>query len=244
MVQFCKNVDGIDISGNHSLAMQVNKTLMESAKPGDCIFVAFDNVGESVRTDPKTGKKYSFDAGDFIKNTQIKCKNANVGFIHTTYYCFEEILLSYLGLLELCEVDGKGRDIIKTKGLYDAVKYVRECIYNGEEYYTRKNEHVKYVIGLKADANRNKEHFADALLYQATRNLSHGKFMVSKEKNGFGKCWIADCDQIKMGSKEFNCSNCQYRMKGHCSLDKALDIDQNSLLSLYRINLRYLRDNL
>lgn len=235
IVEFCKNVNGVDITGNHGLERQVNKVLTETAKVGDCIFVALDNIGQHTRIDPKTGTKHGFDSGDFIANTAIKCQNAQVGFLYTAYYCFEELFLSYLGLEELCQIDSRDNK------LSEVITYVKDCIDNGKEYYSRKNKHVQYVISIRQDADKNKEHFADALLYQATRNIKHGEFRISKEVNGLGKCWICGCQQpLNIKNATFNCEHCCYRVKKQSTLEKLLDIDKNSLLRFYPLNLQYL----
>jgi len=146
--------------------------------------------------------------------------------------------LSYLGLTELIKKDGKDIKLEK------AVEYVKDCIDNGKEYFDRNNKYVKYIIGLRKSEDKNKEHFADALLYNATKNIKHGLFTISKEEGGLGRCWLNGCKEVAGTRKiEFQCKNCKYKMKNNNSIEKILDIDKNSLFKLYEYSIRYLVEN-
>lgn len=200
--------------------------------PGDSLFVAFDNIGISTRINSKTGVKVGFDSGDFIRNTTQKCRLCNVNFYCTTYYCFEELYLSYTELLNLCIRDCKIADLCK------ALSYVQNHIKAGTEYFDRNNQNVQYIANLRADALYNKEHFADALLYQVTYNIKHGKFTISKErkKNCFLKCRIDSCDNLRVTDKvlsnsTFMCDHCKFNMANNTDIDKLLDLEKKSLLN-------------
>ena len=150
------------VSGNNALDGLVDKALLK-AKTNDSLFVALDAVGTCTRINQKTGKKVTFDYGDFVNNTTQKCKSANVNLYLSSYYCFEEIYLSYIELEHLVAIDSK------LPNLAPIIKYVRECIDKNQEYYDRNRQEIQDVIKIKPDAATNKEHFADALLMQSIK---------------------------------------------------------------------------
>lgn len=220
----------VPVCGNCALDGLVDKAL-QKAKQGDALFVAFDSIGTSIRINTKTGKKEKFDSGDFINNTSQKCKMMGVDFYVTSYYCFEEIYLSYIEVENIVATDSNKPQ------LAGVLKYVRECINNHSEYYDRNRPEVQSVIQLRRDAQKNKEHFADALLYQATYAIKTGRFTISKEASKPLMCWIRDCQELsKVGKQnrkyptQYDCDNCVFKMKGCNTIDKLIDLNNNSLI--------------
>ena len=205
---------------------------LSQANKGDCLFVAFDNIGTSSRVNKKTNKKIYFDAGDFWITTNQKGINLGVEFYFTSYYCFEELYLSYLEVYNLYKEDGKDTTLLET------LDYVRNHILNGTEYYDRNNDNVQTVINIKPDANKNKEHFADALLMHVTRKIRNGKFEIRKKgSSGIIKCWTMDCDYLHNHVKDLKqdgyiCNNCKYKMKNKSTVEKLKYFDETSLNSI------------
>lgn len=219
----------VSITGNMALDDLVNKALMK-AKKDDSLFVAFDAIGTSSHINKKTGKKEYFDSGDFINNTHQKCSIKGVNFYVTSYYCFEEIYLSYIELENLVDVDSNMQQLV------GVLKYVRNCINNNTEYYDRKRQEVQCVISIKPDAQKNKEHFADALLFQATYAIKTGRFTISKKEEKPLLCWLLDCTHLqgvknKKYPSKYDCDNCKFKMKNCNTLEKLIDLDNNSLTS-------------
>lgn len=226
---FDKNSKSDDVTGNTSLDAQVNNVLKQ-IEVNDGIFIAFDNIGSSKRVNRITGEKAGFDSGDFIIRTLEKCNLFKVNLYFTLYYCFEELYLSYGGLEELYKEDGRDRNLLNVLG------YVKKHIKDGTEYFDINNKYVKYIIDIRKDAGKNKEHFADALLYHATDKIKHGLFRISKEskKDCVLKCWTGTCDELRKNTKElsekgFFCKNCKFRMKDAGSVNKLLDLNDDSL---------------
>lgn len=74
------------------------------------------------------------------------------------------------------------------------------------------------------------------MLYHATDKIKHGLFRISKEskKDCILKCWTETCDELRKNTKElsekgFLCKNCKFRMKDSGSVDKMLDLNDDSL---------------
>lgn len=228
MVQFIQDKNGKPISGNMALNRLVDKALLK-AKAGDSIFIAFDNIGSSKRVNTKTAKDYGFDSGDFINITLQKCSISKVNLYISSYYCFEEIYLSYEGLYELCKIDGKDQQ------LTSVVKFVKDSILNGTEYYDRNNKNIQYVISKRQDAAHNKEHFADALLFQSTYGIKNGYFVISKStnKNCILKCWTETCSVLRnknLKNIQHFCSNCKFCMRDKSDIEKLIDLNNRSLI--------------
>lgn len=229
LVPFNKNSKGEDITGNTSLDMQVDE-LLKHINANDILFIAFDNIGSSKRVSRSTGRKTGFDAGDFVIRTVEKCYLFGVKVYFTPYYCFEELYLSYGGLEKLYKEDGRDGNLL------NVLSYVKNHIKNGTEYFDRNNTYIQYVINIRKDAGKNKEHFTDALLYHATDEIKHGFFRISKEskKDCILKCWTSTCDEIRKNTKElsengFFCKGCKFKMKDSHSVDKLFDLNDDSL---------------
>ena len=224
--------------GNSSLESRVNHALT-IARPGDSLFIAFDNIGSPLAPDGNA----VFDSGDFILNTAEKCRQKQVKLYITNYYCFEEVYISYEELEDLCLKDGDAK-------LADAVRYVREQIGKGTDYFDKSNPHVTYIMSIVKDAGTNKEHFAGALLYQATRSIQHGYFAIRKQQDGFGICWIIACEEIRNRKRSQKsrstlthfCNHCAYTAKDAETKHKLLDIEKRSVLKYANLNFEELQN--
>lgn len=104
-------------------------------------------------------------------------------------------------------------------------------------------------MSIAKDAGTNKEHFADALLYQATRSIEHGYFAIGKEQDGFGRCWITACEEIRHRKQSqrarsaltYFCNHCAYTAKNADTKQKLLDIENLSVLKHANLNFEQLR---
>jgi hypothetical protein len=227
-MDFLISESGEYITGNDSLYDQVSNVL-SIATVNDTLIILFDNVGASkpeFENSDNTGS--GFDTFRFFKFVRSTCKNNLKDVYTTTYYCFEELLLSYKGLAELYNIDGK------TSNLIDVLNYVRNSILNNQEYYYRDNRLISEVISKYKRAGVNREHFCDALLSQITRDIKHGLFRTEKtHKNGLGICLVESCEICRKSKKmkgDYTCNNCKYSMKDSTAEEKLMDISNNSLV--------------
>lgn len=224
-IEIKTNLYGAEVYGNRSLESKVDNALNKT-KAGDVLFVAFDNIGT-----PLVSGGDAFDSGDFILNTDSKCRGKKVEFLFTKYFCFEEVYITYEELEEMCRKEGD----IK---LADVIRYVKTHIVNGTDYFNKRDEHVNDLISMVNDAGVNKEHFSDALLYQATKSLKHGIFKISKKRGEFGDCWINDCavfrdkkQNTRLGKNlEYFCRHCVYCLRDSSTKQKLTDLDRRSIL--------------
>lgn len=231
------DAQGKKVYGNSSLESRVNHALART-RPGDSLFIAFDNIGSPLAPDGYA----AFDSGDFILNTEEKCRQKQVRLYITNYYCFEEVFISYEELESICLKDGDAK-------LAATVGYVREQINRGSDYFDKNNPHIAYIMSIAKDAGTNKEHFADALLYQATRSIEHGYFAIGKEQDGFGRCWITACEEIRHRKQSqrarsaltYFCNHCAYTAKNADTKQKLLDIENRSVLKHANLNFEQLR---
>lgn len=236
------NGDIVPMTGNGALDNLVDKALLK-AKKDDSLFVAFDSICTSTQINKEKGKKEYFDSGDFVNNTSQKCKSIGVHFYVTSYYCFEEIYLSYI------ELENMVANSSKSPQLAGVIKYVRDCINNNIEYYDRNRPEVKDVINITQDAQKNKEHFADALLFQSTNAIKPGRFAISKRERKPILCWLHDCKKLQLYGEEnksypsqYECNKCIFKMKNCNTIEKLLDLDNNSLTGNADITLKGIKN--
>lgn len=221
MMPFLIGKDGKPSSGNSTLADQLN-ALLPNITSTDKIIIVFDNI-------TKIG---NIDIVDFLTFISNMSQKYNVNIAVTSYYCFEEVYLSYA---ELERLNADNKEVI--------LKFVRNCLLNGIDYYNSKYIEVKDFINFyKRDSGKNREHFANALLIASTHNIN-GDFKIIKSGNAFekqGRCWIKDCEDImndiklNFGDKavENKCKNkCNFKCKNCNTLDKLLDLNTNSMIA-------------
>ncbi|GFI11125.1 MAG: hypothetical protein HFI21_00315 [Lachnospiraceae bacterium] len=217
-----------DNGGNTTLNNQVY-LLLPSLKSGDELFVAFDNIANT----------HNFNTHQFIMNTYAVCASKDVDFKFTSYYCFEELYLSYKELLNMYELSNVNKVTLK------ALRYVQSCLDEGKDYYLKSNINIAdFIEKYKRDSGNNREHFANALLIDVTNKIN-GRFKITKKDNVFntvGQCWIEDCSniQLQLNNKHIDnmCGNCKYCCKYNDTKDKLLDLDNKSISknSTYRLS--------
>lgn len=215
--------NGILMAGNKTLKKQVNEVLQQ-AKENDMLFVVLDNIANTKQ----------FVAADFIRNTANKCKKHNISFWCTRYYCFEELYISYSEVERLYSIKQKC-DLDTLKSL----QYTRNCIMNGIDYYDKQKSEVQHIIAISSDANKNREHFANALISEVTKGLGYGFWFSKKGKHiSKSECWTVDCvkiqNSIPLQQKTKVCNiQCQYCCKDKMAKDKFLDLEAKSIMRLF-----------
>lgn len=216
--------------GNTTLKTQVSN-IFPKMKKGDTLFVAFDVIGKTT----------DFNPVDFINKTRSRCIKNGINFRYTTYYCFEEILLSYDELLEMYK-----KGFAAGNYVLDALQYVNDCINNHIDYFNN-DSRIQNFIANRNEAGHNREHFTNQLLIKATEALK-GHFKMSKRTGamrGTGECWITDCgvvqknwvpEQVQRVCNE----SCLYCCKNQSGREKLMDLNNRSLfrnsnIQLYQI---------
>lgn len=202
--------------GNTRLQEQITNVFTK-IKSGDSLFIAFDNIANTK----------NFVPSDFISKTSARCTKVGVNFQYTTYYCFEEIYLSYE---EFVKLSCNYKDI-------DVVKVVNQCINNAKDYY--RDQIVESFMKRNCDINlSNREQFLNYLLVESSKMI-YGCFQITKSGKCFDKnaeCWVKDCVQIQERMTEQHYRNlcnqqCQYCCKGKLSKNKLIDLKEKSIFA-------------
>lgn len=175
---------------------------------GDIFILFFDHV-ESI------GHSLVID---ILLNIQEECLQKRVVFRYTTYYCFEELFLSYTGLFNLIKVDDD---------TYKEVKVIQENIISGKNYFrndisfwTKKVQHRQGVLKTREKLS---SYICNDLL-----NTSNGDFKLSKDF--IGSCWITDCCNTYLHKDV--CAKCDYIKKESTFKDKLEDFEKKSVSKL------------
>ena len=206
-------------NGNTGYIKSLNEFIKsKNIKNGDSLLLAFDSV-ESRK---------SFDVFSIIDFADRVASERGIRTYYTEYYCFEEIFLSYDGLLEyvrnICSEDAD------LQNWYSALKLVHDAIKTQEKYYEVENDNIKFVISKANYAKINREKFCKALLLNVSRKIGNS-FSISN--GSLGKCWISPCSEVPLRNKEYVCSRCKYRCKLCNSKKKYLDIEKSSFPNMY-----------
>lgn len=219
----------------------------------DTLFVVFDNIGNTFSKNKSSAA--------FIRNSIKKCERNSLKFMTTTYYCFEEIYLSYK------DVKDRYKNLSKANiNMISTLEYVYKCINSNVDYYDTTNIDIQnsikelYKTPSENKTGLNREQFAAMLLEFVTRQF-FSKFHISKSSTGF-ECYLEDCEAIRKSIEQINrakikekaenknkeineeaikkgvqniCNKCTYSCKDADALTKIEDIFNNSILK----NARY-----
>ena len=206
-----------NIWGNTSLDKRTRDVVRE-ANEGDIIAVLFDCIENTRDFKPKR----------FIRNMLRLCKSKGIAFRYNTYYCFEEMFLSYNELLKI----SNSRSISVLQKVYDA-------LHAGINYYKTNYKSVvddyKLITGR---SSKNREQFANALLVDVTRKIT-GHFSIHKSGKPFddrAECWVKSCWMIQ--SSQLNqknnmcyiCNACKYSCKSKTKREKIIDLNNNAII--------------
>lgn len=189
--------------------------LSEKFKSGDIFILFFDNI-EIIK-----GRPVPFMLDDM---TSI-CESKGVIFRYTTYYCFEELFLSYTGLSDMLP--------LKFYACKGELCKLQTSLLMGENYWKEFDLSfwLKMFPNLKSASTR--EQFSARLLANLTNSI-RGNFRIIKAS--IGLCWVSDCsllqnkESIKIARDK--CASCKYDCK-NCTFRKKLEVlDVNSVSSL------------
>lgn len=222
LVPFLLGKDNKESSGYSTLDDQV-ENLIYSINRGDELLIAFDNIADT----------YNFNPANFISKTISNCNELGIKVSFTSYYCFEEVYLSYDELLRLNRLKGVDEKIRNT------LEFVQKCLLNGENYFRYEYDCIRDFIKYNpTDAGSNREHFANQLLIEVTKSIK-GKFKIIKSGECFynqGACWILNCDDVKkLMINQYEVDNvckckCKFKCKECTSKEKLLDLNNHSML--------------
>lgn len=183
-------------------------------KDGDTLILAFDSVEVEKNFNPR----------NIINSAQYFCEKNNIHLYYTTYYCFEELFLSYKYLTGMFYDGNYNKNDKEIWG--KILQYICDSIYAMEDYYNKNDELVKYVISIIPKADKTKEKFTKAIMTHISGSIC-GDFKIYDGK--FGGCWARSCDSIVMNNKVYRCSTCNSRFKGKNSKEKINELESNSI---------------
>lgn len=222
LVPLPKGKDNKDSGGNTTLKNQINY-MMSYAKAQDELLIAFDNISNAN----------NFNTTKFIKWAINKCKVNNISVKFTSYYCFEELYLSYYELIDMYKKCNYKEVVLK------ALEFTNKSIMNRIDYFDKSvSEVANFIQYYKNDSGKNREHFANALLLEVTKTIGD-RFKITKSGDCFdtsGMCWLKSCTDIqdKMHPKEkINLCDirCKYKCKNAYLRNKIIDLDKRSMTS-------------
>lgn len=175
---------------------------------GDVFVLFFDNI-EMI------GNRLVVD---ILSDIEKQCMELKVGFKYTTYYCFEELFLSYTNLLPMLNAEDAVKDeIIKIQNkILSSRNYFREDISFWRAYFRHREGFL-----------RTRESLSAGICNDIFGRIK-GAFYLQKSK--IGHCWMSDCKDTKLHKNV--CDNCNYKLKGCSFKAKLEDLDKNSVAAL------------
>lgn len=185
---------------------------------GDYALLAFDNVSPTVE----------FSAFDVIGMVWDIANEFGLRIWYTNYYCFEEVFLSYERYLDFCIFNEEYSKLMSQ--WVSSLEYVRMCIMTGVDYFRSDDSRILFVKSKVKSASINREKFCKALLRNISRLLRGGEFTITD--GSLGNCWLCSCYNDFWELVSDKCSYCSYSLKSS-SFDKVMDLERNSISSLY-----------
>lgn len=183
---------------------------------GDTILFAIDNTGSDA-------------VAHEVLNATIICRENGLRLLATTYYCIEEVFLSFKLLEYWVEnIDNKYRACIE---------YIREHILNKLDYYDKMTKQEVDRL-LHIDSIENREQFAYHLLRIATSKSKQFKYTKSK----LGECWINSCCDIKAKIPQYSTDTCKLGSRYLTASLKLRQIVDNSVLSSDKVDISKLNE--
>ncbi len=182
--------------------------------PGDVFILFFDHV-ESISGVP---------VPVLLHDISGTCSRYDVVFRYTTYYCFEELFLSYAGIESIL-----GPGFIH---YMPQVEAIQQDILSGKNYFKSRDLSVwRHLIGNGFNNIKTREKFSSIL---CTRLLQKTQGIFKLTKDSIGDCWIKSCsdmDKSKLGGGRV-CEKCSYCCKDNTFREKLRDLDDNSVAKL------------
>lgn len=203
-----KNPNSNSRGSGHGGITKLNYTLIENINKGivkgnDTLFVTMDMKDNGALTE--------------LDKLKVTANKYNLHLIYTQYACFEELILSFTGLIDWCQMkhsDNLMSIYIKTLNYIDSPDGSLECA-NGckpNEYIQVENminnryridnlpQFYSAVLGLMTtDSNVN--------VHTGCKYNPHFKIT----KSHLGECWTNDCPEkdVQKNSKYTYCNMCQ-----------------------------------
>lgn len=194
----------IALNGNKNIQGKVDSIIKDNCVSGDTLVLFFDNI-ESIN---------GIVVYDLLNSFITSCMKKGVCFRYTTYYCFEELFLSYDKLLDLIR-----NDLHKS-----LVGKIQQCIMSGSNYIDCLDsiEISKLNKLLSLDITKTTRETISASLLSVVTNVINGKFHISKDE--IEDCWLYSCKDLSL---PYKCNRCNYPIKD--ILSKIKDLDNNSV---------------
>lgn len=216
-----KDAKGNEISG---VARGVQRDIFLTAD--DTLLIAFDNIGGTT-----TSKVIG----------AANREREHIGFrlIYTTYYCIEEVFISFPDLFEYCEFDGAVEYLhkqIDTAELRSKLTFLRDCILNRKDLAKEVSQSILFQGSNISKIGR--EQFSSNFLTRITRQAV-GYFLVDKSK--LGECWQYSCDEAPsvvnaeciLNGKKFSnyaCNICKLKSTIPDISDRLINLSETSVL--------------
>lgn len=228
LMPFLLGKSGKRASGNTTLWDQLEYFVNNNNDKDAELLIVFDNISGSP----------NFNSILFIRDAISLCSKHNIRVKIPTYYCFEEVFLSYRELQRMLLTNNKNIP----KEVIDVLEYVQNKLMHGEDYFGSNNIISAYIdyMNKRGVIIKNRERFANILLTEVTNRIGYGWFRIIKSGNAFdtvAKCWLKDCrdigSSIEEKIKNNICNNkCNYICKGMSTRDKIIDLDNKSMTSI------------
>ena len=171
----------IEAGGVTNLDKELRKNFeLGNISSGDYILIAFDNTGTlQASVQMEKLKKHA---------TEYKLS----GLIFTTYYCFEEIFLSFERLLDWVKPRLSDSEIALIQFIGNSIRERKDYLTNHSEFETEFNQLVE-SRHLTIKALGREKLSANLLSYITQQNIG---FKITK--GSIGSCWIHDCCQTSV----------------------------------------------
>lgn len=191
-------------------------------KLGDTLLLAVDAVYDNSSASIK----------DIFELALLICHRAQARLIRTTYYCFEEVFLSYNKIEFMCKGQAADRD-------RKLIVTVRNSIYN-QVNYAQSEALNDSLLPTSIKKTGSREKLAKALLSYITFKMA-GMFKVVS--GTLGRCWIDSCNDLRQHKSKIltpqYCSKCSYACKEGTAISKLEHLDENTLFNQNgKLNLR------
>ena len=186
--------------------------ILDSFQIGDTFILFFDSV-ETI------DDYFVYDLLDFIRT---ECNSLGVYFRYTTYYCFEELFLTYDDLTNMLSIDNVYKNAL--------IELRISIINNTFDFADKKKLEVWRPLfgneGFNSRVNSTREQFMTSLCSILLTKVP-GRFRLSKSK--IGDCWTKSCTCVKRGNF---CNSCKYSCKNTSFRFKLASLDSNSVSCL------------
>lgn len=210
-------------NGLHNMINVVNRL---GLKAGDTLLLAIDKAN-SNRTVTREA---------VLEATFQLCKSKRARLLATTYYCFEEIFLSYKYLVPLMNKPSTDYKVM-------LAEVVQHYIRMDTDYSLVKNGVLGDFLSKRPELCTREQAAKEILRYLSITIV--GLFETIPKRIGI--CWIGDCNKLRIENYKYLtpvcCSKCNYECKMTTATDKLKHLDENTLFNQSgKLSLQGLRD--